>query len=128
MDEDEIRFPTWESESYTKSSRPKKITNPNSSLSLVKYFEDEIQLRLFSIGTINRAALMGTFSRWLREGIRPDQIRGMVKVYINNDQFHTTPGPHWKKFLYHRDTLLERTTTTEYEWDDNKKEQEFEWD
>lgn len=61
----------------------------------------------FAPDPINDKALRASFRRWMtKDGISPDTIGAMIKVFVAEPQFMRKGTPAWKSFLASRQILL----------------------
>src|SRR3954466_6254416 len=109
MSDWEVHFPEWDTSSPAKQGA--KGTNKTLK-ELTKLLEESIVLNMNTLGSINQLAVRKHFSDWLKRGISPETIREMIRIFTTDTTYLRGNGPVWQRFLWHRDTLLQRAEAT----------------
>lgn len=100
--------------------RPRREPRPDSPHSLAVYFREQIMLATNTISGSNIDALRAQFAGWLRQGVRPAEIRSMINAFCKDPRRRPQPGVAlWRAFLHSREELLHhvRSTGLAVDWD-----------
>jgi hypothetical protein len=55
-----------------------------------------------------KGPLLGSFKRWLKDGLSPSQVRAMLDVFLTKEDWHHVNGyPAWRILVARRGNLLE---------------------
>ncbi|RZU35949.1 hypothetical protein EV284_3432 [Streptomyces sp. BK022] len=120
------RLPASDDDLAPPVRRPREKRSLRPSEVLASFFEKRaLEVGHPVPGAVNLGALAGNFGRWMKEGVRYEEITKMIITYWSVSWNRSENVPAWKDFLAARGLLTERLGKAENAMEKHRHDEDY---